>query len=61
MKSSPTKKLMVRYSGEKIIDDGAIDMEFLTDIMSDIKSAGFEIRLGSRQMPMLLPRHIYVF
>ena len=32
---------MVHYSGEKGIDDGAIHMEFLTYIMSDIKSAVF--------------------
>ena len=41
LKSSPTKKLMVQYFGEKGIDDGAIHMEFLTDIMSDIKSTVF--------------------
>ena len=32
---------MVHYSEEKSIDDGAIHMEFLTDIMSDIKSTVF--------------------
>ena len=41
LKSSPTKKLMVYYSREKGIDNGAIHMEFLTDIMSDIKSTVF--------------------
>ena len=40
-KSSPSKKLMVHYSGEKGIDDGAIHMKFLTHIMSDIKSTVF--------------------
>ena len=32
---------MVHYSGEKGIDDGAIHMEFLTDIMSEIKNTVF--------------------
>ena len=32
---------MVHYSKEKNIDDGAIYMEFLTDIMSDIKITVF--------------------
>ena len=32
---------MVYYSGEKGIDDGAIHMEFLTDIMSEIKNTAF--------------------
>ena len=41
LKSSPSKKLMVHYSGEKGIDDGAIHMKFLTHIMSDIKSTVF--------------------
>ena len=41
LKSSPTKNLMVHYSGEKGIDDGAIHMEFLTDIIFDIKSTVF--------------------
>ena len=39
--SSSTKKLMVHYSGEKGIDDGAIHMEFLTDTKSGIKSTLF--------------------
>ena len=33
---------MVHYSGQKDIDHGAIHMEFLTDIMSDIKSTVFQ-------------------
>ena len=41
LKSSSIKKLMVHYSGEKGIDDGAIHMEFLTDIMSETKSTVF--------------------
>ena len=41
LKSSSIKKLMVHYSGEKGIDDGAIHMEFLTDIMSEIKNTVF--------------------
>ena len=32
---------MVHYSGEKGIDDGAIRMEFLTDILPEIKSTVF--------------------
>ena len=39
--SNSTKKLLVHYSGEKGIDDGAIHMEFLTDIMSETKSTVF--------------------
>ena len=51
LKSCPTKKLMVHYSGEKGIDDGAINMAFLTDIMSDIKSTVFPI--GAPRYSML--------
>ena len=39
--TSSTKKLIIHYSGEKGIDDGAIHMEFLTDVISEIKSIVF--------------------
>ena len=35
--SSSTKKLMVHYFGKKGIDDGAIQMEFLDDTLSENK------------------------
>ena len=40
-KTNPHNQLMVHYSGESGIDDGAMHKEFLTDIMVDIRKTLF--------------------